>query len=231
MDPLFFDGKGKGWFIRNMIKLAATLLDQKSMKKGIIFLFASILLLACHTDQKKNQDTDNIVSLDSVKPNREILDSLSNPNSYYYLSNIPIEESSRLILIDSINPSDNKITFDAMDSLSSSNQKTRDYFFKVFIKILDKADGALSEVIGSYTINYIEKYPKEFIERTSKIDVKYFECFASFTGYELGFSNDQGSNWLDSLNYRCSNCDFSQLKKFGNFRKIVQEHIDENNGK
>ena len=192
-----------------------------------ITLLITILLTGCNNNAK--QLNNNVKSFDSVKPKEKLLDSLNNPLSFYYLSDKPIEDNAMRILMDSISPSDNKITFDSMDSLSSANIKTRKLFFKVFIKILDKADGALAEAVGSYVIKYIESYPKEFLESTNKIDKKYFDSFANFAGYELGFLDDQGKSWLDSLNYHCLNCDSIEFKKFDHFKKVAQSSAKEIN--
>lgn len=196
------------------------------MKTGILLL-TIIFIIGCKYENKRTENNVVVNAQDSLKLKEEVLDSLSDPYSYYYLSNQPIENNARLILIDSIYPSDNKITFDSMDSLSSKNVKTRNFFFKVFIKILDKTDGALSEAVGSYVLQYIERYPEEFLNRTNKIDKKYFDKFAHFSGYELGFSEDYGKSWLDSLTSRCLNCDSNEFKKLNTFKEIAQETINE----
>ncbi|AYB31314.1 hypothetical protein [Chryseolinea soli] len=72
-----------------------------------------------------------------------------------------------LFLRDSLRPSDDEITFACMDSILSTHKGTRDYFFPVFEKIAMHADGALAEVIGSYALTYVKKYPQEFSARYS----------------------------------------------------------------
>ncbi|WP_026902440.1 hypothetical protein [Pedobacter glucosidilyticus] len=199
------------------------------MKIGTLLLIMT-LIIGCRHEKKHTKNNLIVKSQDSIMAKDEILDSLTNPYSYYYLSNQPIEYSAKLILTDSIYPSDNKITFDSMDSLSSENEKTRNFFFKVFIKILDKADGSLSEAVGSYVLQYIKRYPKEFLTRTDKIDKRYFNKFAHFAGYELGFSEDYGKDWLDSLTQQCLNCDSNEFKKLNNFKQVAQETINEVKG-
>lgn len=70
-----------------------------------------------------------------------------------------------LFLMDSLSADDNEITFACMDSLLSSHKGTRDYFFPVFEKIAMQADGSVAEIIGSYTLVYLKKYPHEFLGR------------------------------------------------------------------
>src|SRR5262249_49773758 len=118
-------------------------------------------------------------------------DSLRDPYNYYYLTDIPLRHVAILLLTDSIEPSDNEITFDCMDSISSNNKESREFYFPVFLKILDKADGALAEVVGNYVIKYVEKFPKEFSNRAKNILTEtQFNSTASYAGGELYFDED-----------------------------------------
>jgi hypothetical protein len=51
-----------------------------------------------------------------------------------------------------------------MDSLFSSNLKTRTFYFKVFDTIINKADGAIAEIVGFYLNDFVLKHPIEFAQ-------------------------------------------------------------------
>ena len=152
------------------------------------------------------------------------IDTLRDPNSYSYLTNLPLRQVADLILNDSIRPSDNKVTFDCMDSISSSNIETRNFYFPVFLKIVDKADGALAEAVGGYIKTYVEKYPKELIEKANQLSEEQFQSLASFTGDELTFTydNEKGDyKWTDNILEKCSDCDSTQLRGLKQFIKLA----------
>jgi len=147
-------------------------------------------------------------------------DTLRSKHHYYDL-----RTSARLILSDSISPSDNFITFSSMDSITSDQKEVRDFYFPVFQKIVEKTDGALSEVIGSYVLAYVKKYPKEFSDRY-KCCSKAKKCcdellrLASFAGEETMARGNDKKEYEDLIgqmtrNYKNWRSD-SQLKKFMN---------------
>lgn len=112
--------------------------------------------------------------------------------------NYTVTEAARLILLDSLIPLDNDTTFDILNSINSNSRKVRDYYYPVFSYISFKSDGALSEVIGGYSLEYFNKYPKEFFQRHNKKDFKNITEFESVIGhiqYELAFLD----NMQDSL--------------------------------
>ncbi len=194
------------------------------MKQLLVILL--FLFVSCTNPEYVKENPKQIPS-DSLNPKTKELDSLTNPSSYYYLSDKPLEKVAQLMLIDSIYPMDNKITFDCLDSISSNNSATRDFYFKVMLKILDKSDGCLSEAVGSFLITYIESYTKEFAERLTKMDKKHIDDMADFTGYELYFEKDKGKKWLNNLNKLCKDCDSTQTSNLRKFKTSTTKHVNE----
>lgn len=110
-----------------------------------------ILFFSCRSSTTNESDKNLIDTTQRAHSEDDVnfqVDTLRDPSHYFYLSNLPLRQVGQLILTDSIHPSDNKITFDCMDSVSSGNANTREYYYPVFLKKLDKADGALAEVVG-----------------------------------------------------------------------------------
>ena len=73
-------------------------------------------------------------------------DSLRNPISQYYLTDLNLRNVAKLIVEDSIQPLDNDVTFSILDSVTEGNLETRNYFAKAFdVKFAGK-DGKLDYV-------------------------------------------------------------------------------------
>jgi hypothetical protein len=190
------------------------------------------ILFSCREQTKENNvKSDN---LDSMKTKVEILDSLRNPNSNSYFTDLNTKEFAKLILADSIKPSDNKSTYRVMDSIEAKSFEDREYYFKVFIKIIDKSDGALSEVIGSRARLYVEKHTKEFLKFASLINDKEFESFAQFVGQEFVLENSdtiletRKEYYSKLLDKNCKDCSFIDKNKLKKFIVIMNKEFDAN---
>ncbi len=190
------------------------------MKRLILIL--SLFTLSCNYPNN-NKAVLQIISSKS-KDTLKTSDTLRDPNSYSFLTNLPIRQVANLILIDSIKPSDNKVTFDCMDSIHSSNIDSRNFYFPVFLKIVDKADGALAETVGEPLQIYVEKFPKEFIERANNLSDEQLQSLASFIGFELynDYDTEKGDiEWRDKILKKCSDCNSIQLHKLKQFIELV----------
>jgi hypothetical protein len=161
--------------------------------------------------------------------NGQRTDTLRSKYHYYYLADIDLKTVGQWILKDSIDPSDNYITFKCMDSLTSKQKKTRDYYFPIFIKIVDKADGALAEVVGSHALSYTKKYPKELADRykccsTTEECCKELEGFSSYVGTEIMMADDHKKEYNNLKNEMTKNYkDWKTNKTL----KVLIDKIDE----
>ncbi|MDQ3050763.1 MAG: hypothetical protein M3Q95_07760 [Bacteroidota bacterium] len=191
-----------------------------------------IFFVVSGNSMANNCDCITDASIKSKPDTTIITDSLKNPSGYYYLSDLPLRQVATLLLNDSLHPSDNNITFNCMDSIATDNIETRNFYFPVFLKILDKADGALAEVVGMYVVNYIEKYPKEFAIRSMALTDKEFISFAYSAGVELYFDKDNINNsrkWTDAVLKNCAGCDAQQIRQIQRFNSTVVQAVIENN--
>jgi hypothetical protein len=75
-----------------------------------------------------------------------------------------------------------------MDSLD--NKRNRSFYFKVFGKITEQADGYIAEAIGSHALKYFESAPMEFIQNSKFISDSTFNLIAYATGVEISLSSD-----------------------------------------
>lgn len=67
-------------------------------------------------------------------------DSLRNPFSQYYLTDLNLREVAELIVKDSIKSSDNNVTFSILDSVVDGNKESRNYFANAFDVIIIRSD-------------------------------------------------------------------------------------------
>ncbi len=134
-------------------------------------------------------------------------DSLRNPYHFYYMADLSLKKAGELILNDSIHPSDNFITFSLMDTISGCKENDLNFFLKVFEKILNDADGALAEAVGSNTWNFIENRPVEFINHIDKLNNDQIIKWADYTFSEMYFAYSE-----EELKIKCQEL-VNKLKK------------------
>jgi hypothetical protein len=152
-------------------------------------IFSIILLFLTSCGQKENKSEVLVKKeIQSSKKEKKITEDLLR-NSDYYLSDLDLRTIAQLIVQDSVQPTDNKVTFSILDSATIGTTETRTYYSKAFDKIIFKSDGALSEVIGSYCIKSIMNNPNELLEWISS---GKFECpsetIANYIAYDLVMS-------------------------------------------
>lgn len=78
-----------------------------------------------------------------------------------------------------------------MDSLSTADLSSREYYFKVFGKICEQADGVVGEEIGGYVLKYFESNPEEFIRNSALVSKDVFATMGHEAGLEVAMSNDE----------------------------------------
>lgn len=183
-----------------------------------IFIALCFVIVGCN-NSTPNSKQELELMLDSNNRNQNV-DSFNTPSNFAYLSNLPLRKVATLILLDSITPTDNEVTFRCMDSVLDNQKEVRDFYFPVFLKIMSKSDGALSEAVCSYAKLYAEKYTIEFSNRYEQLSQVLVEKWAGFVGYELSFdyeSKKEAIVWQDSIMKLCTCCDSSHKKIVKNF--------------
>lgn len=193
---------------------------------SLIFLFASCNSISTVGDKdRKLTRKDTIVSSqDNKNDTSRIATGLKN------LANRPLIEVANLILIDSILPMDDEVTFNCMDSLSSENSDTREFYFPVFKKIVNKSDGALSEIVGQYIMKYINKFPKEFAIKSKSLNEEEIKKWAFFVAYEMYFDYEtpqKAQEWMRRIISNCIDCDSAQTEKLLEFNQLCISTMSE----
>lgn len=184
-----------------------------------------ILLISCTGRQKetKNSVSDNVVRKETIAVN----DTLREPYHYHYLADISPREFAELIMKDSVRPSDNFSTFRVMDSLNAKSLEDRKFYFKVFLNIMKKSDGAIAEAVGSPAYDYAEKHTKEFFELSQAITKEQFELWANNVGVEIYLSSQDNPTKEAEEYYKklLENCSPEQKSMVEKFHKIMKKAI------
>jgi hypothetical protein len=207
--------------------------------KYIIIPLLSFTILACNgtnSDNSSNQKANSNASEDNlpIKQASEPTDTLNNPYHRSYLADKSTKEIGQMILDNKVQPIDNDATFRVMDSLLSESPEDRKFYFNVFVKILEKADGALSEAVGQPALQYVENYTTEFMDLSAKLSKEQFGSWASFVGWEILLSSQgdplkDGEEFINKLNSNCEALDNKDKSRLEIFNLTILTSIKENN--
>jgi hypothetical protein len=196
--------------------------------KITLAILSLIALFSCSfVSEKETESTYNYQTSGTPLPVTTEEDTLRLPSHQYYLADLSQQEISRLILEDSLQPSDNEVTFALMDSLSSPNKATRDFVFPAFKVVVEKSDGALAEVVGLYAIKYVEAFPKEFAERYSCC-LEELSQLTNYIGYEIMMSEEPETEYkllLEKINRKYPK--YEQDKSMRAFKEKLEAYMRE----
>ena len=194
--------------------------------------------MACHSPKKESaskEEEKESFPTEKTGNNQpsETVDTLNNPLHPSWLADKSPREIGQMILDNKILPTDNDVTFRVMDSLSSKNADDRKFYFKVFIKILEKADGALAEMVGTPATKYVEIYTSEFLDQSANISKENFDSWASFVGWEILLSSNDdpvkdGELFIEKLLSNCPELTEKDRQRLKSFNNIVMRSIREN---
>lgn len=90
----------------------------------------------------------------------------------FYLNHPNILIAAKALFKGEIMLSDNACTFTILDSTSTENTETRPFYLHLLMFINTVSDGALSEVMGSYDLIFLNKYPNEFFDYILEMKAK-----------------------------------------------------------
>jgi hypothetical protein len=82
----------------------------------------------------------------------------------FYLNHKQISKNAKDFYSGKFSASDDGRTFSIMDSLETKNSQTRPFYILLVSKMLQKSDGALSEVLGSNCKDFLESSPNFLLD-------------------------------------------------------------------
>jgi hypothetical protein len=185
------------------------------MTKIYILLIFIFLFENCQNTNQKNVKTENSQVNSQETSNNETADTIS----------IDTKEFAERLLKGLVKASDNSPTFACMDSLTSINPQTRDFYWNVFKVILKKSDGALSEVVGQYTYAFFKKYPLDFIQKLDKLDTFYEEKVIQHLAFEDYITAENSKDIHNSYILIKQNCIKCTSKHYEILDKIEKKLI------
>lgn len=124
------------------------------------------------------------------------------------------EDSVRLhgqkIIDNQIQPSDDDLTFACLANLYADNATDRAFYFKVYVVMARKSNGALSEGICGYIKTYLELYPAEAIEDFNHLGKSDQDRFIEYVSFEFYASGEDYKadidDYFNSIASRCYSC-------------------------
>jgi hypothetical protein len=164
--------------------------------KNIIILFGLILINFCLYGQISSQNNPKI---NPRLLNKIHVSYINGRQIDFYLNHSNIDRFSKMYYRSQYTPGDDEITFGFLDSVLTTNKETRPFYFFVFNNILNISDGALSEGIAFKCLDYINKFPCEFIDYLHKdtlVHIKTWIGLLNYTQY-----NDQNINKIDTIEF------------------------------
>ncbi|PIQ22737.1 MAG: hypothetical protein COW65_01415 [Cytophagales bacterium CG18_big_fil_WC_8_21_14_2_50_42_9] len=143
-------------------------------------------------------------------------------------SSMTMEEAAKKILSgENYNRWNDTYLLSLIDSLNSNNKESRKYYFKVFNKIMDKADGYVSEAIGTSALKYTSNHTIEFIEWSRELTEKQLDSWAYHVGVEISLSSqsndlggddmEYGKSYANLLRQNCKTCSIDKTRRLEEF--------------
>jgi predicted nucleic-acid-binding protein len=193
------------------------------MKKALyFFIFFVVSCTNKQTTKVADNKTNEInkIKVDSTSTTNS--DSLKDNSNYYYMSNIPTKDFAELLSKDSIMVNDYKGIHNCLDSLSSNNKDTRDYYFAVLNKVLDNLEVVLHQQMGIHLVKNIDKFKGEFLDRLSNMNKEQIKFYAQGIECYLSERKDKGEKWLESIKLLKNNANSEQMTKLKLFLKEIE---------
>lgn len=205
------------------------------MKKLLIILSVISLLTNCADSINESKiDAKSKFEVNTQPIKKE--DSVNTPDIALD-SSMTIEEAAKKILAgENYYRWNDSYLLSLIDSLNSNDKISRNYYFKVFNKIMDKSDGYVSEAIGVDALEYTSYHTKEFIEWSSALTIEQLDSWAYHVGIEIYLSSQSnevegddmknGENYADLLRQNCISCRTDQITRLNRFIKSTLQTVE-----
>jgi hypothetical protein len=197
-------------------------------------ILAAVVFVVAALSCGSHETSATAVSIDSTSKlsSEKLIDTVSTTAATINTDSLQTHTIGEMVLNGTLKPSDNTFTFRLMDSLMAVDQESRKFYFTVFNKILDYADGALGEAIGDYALTYVEQHPGEFIANMKDLPQERLAAWASNIGIEISLSandaKDSYKKFSESFINNCKGCSKQTIQQLQQFNKLVWQTVKEN---
>lgn len=188
----------------------------------IVFMVCAVSCTSNQTIEVDENKTDAIKQTKVDSKSSTDSDSLQDPNNYNYLSNIPTKDFAELLMKNRILVNDYKGIHNCLDSLSSSNKDTRDYYFVVLNKVLDNLEVVLHQQMGIYLVKNVDQFKDEFLGRLSDMNNEQIKFYAQGIESYLSERKDHGEKWVENIKLLKKNANPVQMEKLKLFLKEIE---------
>jgi len=107
----------------------------------------------------------------------------------FYLDNQQVSKTAKDFYYGKFKATDNTKTFSIIDSLKTKNNLARPFYIFLVSKIINKADGALSELLGAGCKDFVELHPDFLIDfldsKSTLVDKRFFDNWAQLIAGEF----------------------------------------------
>ncbi len=190
-----------------------------------------VILVATHFSCRPS---DSKVTVDNLsKPGIDMGDSTFRGRPFkFYIDHKDIPQVCKDLFNNVRQPSDESDVLSLLDSIFTSNDETRPFYFFTITRTMSEADGAYAEPLGMMGKQFVETRTMDFVNyfKDDRILTKNdFEEWAKTVAGEIQISSEgQEKNEVEKLltkmKSNCTNCDKEQIKLIDDFVERVRYH-------
>jgi len=202
------------------------------MKRLTIYYTLVLVTLtqySCHLIDSKRAVVSEAIKETSVVTNDSILS--GHPISFY-INHKGIPQVCKDLFKNTRQPSDEVDVLALLDSVFTSNDETRPFYFLTITQTMTKADGAYAEPLGMMGKQFVETRTKEFVgyfHNESLLTDKDFDEWAKTVAGEIEISSsgrekEELHGLKEKMKLNCEKCDERQIKTINDFVDRVGHH-------
>ena len=193
----------------------------KSLKHFILIVFV-LSQYNCHAEGNKGALNHELGTMDN--------DSILNGKPIsFYINHKKIPQICKDVFNNIRQPSDENDVLSLLDSVFTSNNETRPFYFLTLTRTLRKADGAYAEAVGMMGKNFVEKKTKAFVDYFEKelmLTTADFNQWARAVAGEIeilaeGPTKQELGKLKAKMTSNCSKCGTKQINRINQFVERV----------
>jgi hypothetical protein len=167
-------------------------------------------------------NTDSIVISDKMRSLFHASDSLieGRPVSFY-LERADVSPIAKNFYLLKFIPSDDNATSSLCDSLLTTNDTTRPFYYFLFLRLFRLADGGLAELISNYAVHYAIEFVDDFYK---KIDMPQYKwSYPEWVEYFVAVKGNAGAYIISNQIKNAKHLTSSLRKKIQKFADDVDK--------
>jgi len=201
----------------------------RTMRHLIVLVFLLAAQFSCRSGDSKVM-VDN---LSNQKSNSDNSDSTLRGHPFkFYIDHKQIPQVCKDLFINVRQPTDEADVLSLLDSIFTTNNETRPFYFFTITRTMSMADGAYAEPLGMMAKQFVETRTNDFVEyfKDERILTNTdFEEWAKTVAGEIqiafdGQETDEAERLMSKMKSNCIKCDIGQIKLIDDFVERVRYH-------